>query len=186
VGRIFGEWRRAGYIRTGRSSTVILRPEALEQIIRWLARFQGPRASNYRCRTMSCMTSDTLSNVYATKAIENLESAGSELVNRRYNASANRAYYACFQAAIVALLEAGVSPRSGRGWGHDFVQAQFAGSLIGRRKRYSATLRTTLPRLAELREKSDYGHTVVSQAQAARAFAQAEAFVQAVLGGSGR
>jgi CRP-like cAMP-binding protein len=34
VGRIFGEWRRAGYIRTGRSSTVILRPEALEQIIR--------------------------------------------------------------------------------------------------------------------------------------------------------
>jgi CRP-like cAMP-binding protein len=34
VGRIFGEWRRAGYIRTGRSSTVILRPEALDQIIR--------------------------------------------------------------------------------------------------------------------------------------------------------
>lgn len=34
VGRIFGEWRRAGYIRTGRSSTVILRPDALEQIIR--------------------------------------------------------------------------------------------------------------------------------------------------------
>ncbi|MGD9891358.1 MAG: helix-turn-helix domain-containing protein [Dehalococcoidia bacterium] len=34
VGRIFGEWRRAGYIRTGRSSTVILRPDALEQFIR--------------------------------------------------------------------------------------------------------------------------------------------------------
>jgi CRP/FNR family cyclic AMP-dependent transcriptional regulator len=34
VGRIFGEWRRAGYIRTGRSSTVLLRPDALEQIIR--------------------------------------------------------------------------------------------------------------------------------------------------------
>ena len=34
VGRIFGEWRRAGYIRTGRSSTVILRPDALESIAR--------------------------------------------------------------------------------------------------------------------------------------------------------
>jgi CRP-like cAMP-binding protein len=34
VGRIFGEWRRAGYIRTGRSSTVIMRRDALEQIIR--------------------------------------------------------------------------------------------------------------------------------------------------------
>jgi CRP/FNR family cyclic AMP-dependent transcriptional regulator len=33
VGRIFGEWRRAGYIRTGRSSTVVLRPDALRQII---------------------------------------------------------------------------------------------------------------------------------------------------------
>lgn len=34
VGRIFGEWRRAGYIRTGRRSTVLLRPEALEAIVR--------------------------------------------------------------------------------------------------------------------------------------------------------
>jgi CRP/FNR family cyclic AMP-dependent transcriptional regulator len=34
VGRIFGEWRRAGYIRTGRSSTRLLRPDALEQITR--------------------------------------------------------------------------------------------------------------------------------------------------------
>ena len=32
VGRIFGEWRRAGYIRTGRNSTVLLRPDALEAI----------------------------------------------------------------------------------------------------------------------------------------------------------
>jgi len=34
VGRIFGEWRRADYIRTGRSSAVFLRPGTLEQIIR--------------------------------------------------------------------------------------------------------------------------------------------------------
>ena len=34
VGRIFGEWRRSGYIRTGRNTTVVLRPEALQAIIR--------------------------------------------------------------------------------------------------------------------------------------------------------
>jgi CRP/FNR family transcriptional regulator, cyclic AMP receptor protein len=34
IGRIFGDWRRDGFIRTGRSSTVILRPDALEIIAR--------------------------------------------------------------------------------------------------------------------------------------------------------
>ena len=34
VGRIFGEWRRAGYIRTGRNITVLLQPKALEAITR--------------------------------------------------------------------------------------------------------------------------------------------------------
>jgi uncharacterized protein (UPF0332 family) len=130
------------------------------------------------------VTSDVLTDVYVTKATENLASAASELVNRRYNACANRAYYACFQAAIVALLNEGLAPRGGREWGHDYVQAQFAGNLIGRRKRYPAALRSTLPRLAELREKADYGHTLVSQAQAARALSLAEVFVQNVVEGA--
>lgn len=129
------------------------------------------------------MTTDILIEVFSTKAQENLASAASELVNRRYNACANRVYYATFQAAIVALLRAGISPSGTRGWGHDFVQAQFAGQLIGRRKQYPAELRTTLPLLAELREKADYGHTLVSQTQAARALTRAEAFVQTVLRG---
>jgi CRP/FNR family cyclic AMP-dependent transcriptional regulator len=34
VGRIFGDWRRDGFIKTGRSSTIILRPDALELIAR--------------------------------------------------------------------------------------------------------------------------------------------------------
>jgi CRP/FNR family transcriptional regulator, cyclic AMP receptor protein len=34
VGRIFGDWRRKGYIRTGRNATTLLRPEALEAIVR--------------------------------------------------------------------------------------------------------------------------------------------------------
>ena len=52
------------------------------------------------------MTTDISLQAFWAKALENIDSAGSELTNRRYNASANRAYYAVFQAAIVALLRA--------------------------------------------------------------------------------
>jgi uncharacterized protein (UPF0332 family) len=71
-----------------------------------------------------------------------------------------RCYYSCFQAAIAALLRSGIRPR-GRDadWGHGFVQAQFAGVLVGRRKQYGATLRDILPRLLELRERADYEAT---------------------------
>src|SRR5205823_6359850 len=41
------------------------------------------------------------------KALESLAGAESELANGRYNNAANRAYYACFQAAIAALQRAG-------------------------------------------------------------------------------
>jgi uncharacterized protein (UPF0332 family) len=42
--------------------------------------------------------------IYLAKASESLLTAESELVNGRYNSCANRCYYACFQAAIAALL----------------------------------------------------------------------------------
>jgi CRP-like cAMP-binding protein len=34
VGRIFGAWRRQGYIATGRRRTVVLNPEALDAVAR--------------------------------------------------------------------------------------------------------------------------------------------------------
>src|SRR5688500_8403250 len=91
---------------------------------------------------------------WATKAQENLDSAASELANGRYNACANRAYYAAFQAAISALLAAGIRPTQAD-WGHDFVQAQFAGQLITRRKQFPSALRDTLPRLFDVRRRAD-------------------------------
>jgi uncharacterized protein (UPF0332 family) len=104
------------------------------------------------------MTTDIAIQTFWAKALENIDSAGSELTNRRYNASANRAYYAVFHAAMVALLREGIKP-PGAQWGHAFVQAQFAGQLVTRRKAYPAALRDTLPRLEELRERADYGLT---------------------------
>ena len=47
---------------------------------------------------------------FLNKAVESLIGAESEFSNRRYNNTANRAYYACFQAAIAALQRAGIRP----------------------------------------------------------------------------
>jgi uncharacterized protein (UPF0332 family) len=133
------------------------------------------------------MTTNIDMQVLLEKAAENLASAISEHANRRYNACANRAYYACFQAGIVALMRAGIGPTTRQAeWGHGFVQAQFAGELIGRRKQYPAALRDALPRLLELRERADYETTHVSQIQAARALTRAREFIAAVLPGGDR
>jgi uncharacterized protein (UPF0332 family) len=67
---------------------------------------------------------DQLSEMLLAKADESLAGAISEYVNGRYNNCANRAYYACFQAAVAALAPAGVDrPHQAEQWGHDFVQA---------------------------------------------------------------
>ncbi len=59
--------------------------------------------------------------------------------NGRYINCANRCYYACFQAAITALIRSGIQP-GGPQWSHTFVPAQFNGQLINRRKLYSSAL----------------------------------------------
>lgn len=70
--------------------------------------------------------------VYLAKASESLTTPESELVQGRYNSCANRCYYACFQAAVVALLRDGIRAKGGR-WSHTYVQSQFAGhsSTVG-------------------------------------------------------
>ena len=128
------------------------------------------------------MASDIAIQIFWEKALENLDSAASELTNRRYNASANRSYYAVFQAAIVALMREGVRP-PGPQWSHAFVQARFAGQLVTKRKAYPSVLRDTLPRLEELRVHADYETIHVSQTQAQRALRRAREFIDAIARG---
>jgi uncharacterized protein (UPF0332 family) len=116
---------------------------------------------------------------YLAKAEESLAGSESEHANKRYQNCANRAYYACYQAAVSALLREGIRP-SGERWGHDTVQAQFAGELVNRRKRYPADLRDTLDRLIPVRQMADYGLDLVSEIQAARALRRARSFVAAI------
>jgi len=55
---------------------------------------------------------------FLAKAQESVAGAESEFAAERYNNCANRCYYACFQAAIHALLKAGIQPQGKRGqWG---------------------------------------------------------------------
>ncbi len=116
--------------------------------------------------------------IYLAKATESLQTAESEFVNGRYNSCANRCYYACFQAAITALLNEGIHP-SGQ-WNHQFVQAQFVGVLINKRKRYESALRRVLADNQSLRDKADYRPEFVTATQASRALRRTRQFVSAI------
>lgn len=120
-------------------------------------------------------------DLYLIKAVASLAGAESEYANGRYDNCANRCYYAVFQAAIAALLDAGVTARRGsRTWDHGFVQAEFIGRLINRQKTYPARLRQALSQNRELRDRADYETQPVSEIQARRALQRSREFVNAV------
>lgn len=130
--------------------------------------------------------SEPVIDVYLYKSRASLEGAASDFANGRYDNCANRAYYACFQAAIAALLSEGIGTTGqAEQWGHDYVQARFAGDLINRRKRYPSTLRETLIRGLQLRQTADYKTQRVSDVRASRGLARAHEFVEAVLAAGG-
>jgi uncharacterized protein (UPF0332 family) len=122
-----------------------------------------------------------LDRVFLEKAEENLAAAQSEFVNGRYNSSASRSYYACFQAAIYALIQAGIrSTSTQREWSHEFVQAQFNGVLVNRRRLYSAAVRGLLNQNYMLRLVADYSTDHVTAVRAGRGVGRTERFVEAI------
>lgn len=125
------------------------------------------------------MGDDWNAELYSQKANESLVGAESELASERYNNAANRAYYAAFQAAIAALLTEGIHARDGR-WAHTFVQSEFVGKLINRRRRYSPELRETLSQLLRLRHNADYRGAPTRKADAAQAIRRSREFVEAI------
>ncbi len=132
------------------------------------------------------MVQNNVAQIFLAKAQEALAGVESEYSNARYNNCANlleAGYYACFQAAISALIQAGVQPR-GTQWGHEFVQAEFAGQLINRRRLYPSNLRDVLSRLLLLRQQADYESAHVTQTRALRAVRRARALVEAVQRGA--
>lgn len=116
---------------------------------------------------------------YLAKAGESLRGAERAFTEARYNNCANRAYYACFQAAIAALQRANITPPGGV-WSHAFVPAQFEGMLIYRRKLYPTTLRGVLEHAYDLRVKADYAERFVTRAEAARLVRRTRLFMETI------
>ena len=122
---------------------------------------------------------------FRAKALESLASAERDFEEGRYNSCANRCYYACFQAAVAALISEGIRPPAASGrWEHGFVQAQFVGVLIERRKMYPGTLRRVLGDTIDARVVADYQPEGVSSRRASRLVRAVRNFVATV--GEGR
>ena len=117
-----------------------------------------------------------------SKASERLIGARAELSTGRYSNSANRSYYATFQAAIHAVLAEGIKQPGGSDvWNHGWVQGQFNGHLISRRHLYASDLRGVMNENYNVRVQADYSSKVVPEIVAVRALRRAERFVRAVI-----
>jgi uncharacterized protein (UPF0332 family) len=65
-------------------------------------------------------------------------------------------------------------------WGHDYVQAQFSGLLIHRRKLYPAHLNDVLNKNRDVRTSADYKPLSVTEKETKRAIERARLFVESV------
>ncbi len=114
---------------------------------------------------------------FLAKARENLKAAEVLFENHLYNASANRAYYAAFHAAIAALADVGITMDQ---ISHEAVQSNFVVELTQRRKIYPSHLRSYLVDLQSVRDDADYKLKAVSQKVAFRQFRKAKELVERV------
>jgi uncharacterized protein (UPF0332 family) len=121
------------------------------------------------------------SATYVIKAQQALAGAELEFANALYNNTVNRAYYACYQAAVAALRAEGFTAPIANYWSHDHVQIEFPARLIDERQRYSRSLRTTLKAVFDERLKADYEPELISADSAAEALRRAREFVGQIL-----
>ena len=122
---------------------------------------------------------------YLRKARESLASAKADALAERYNSAANRGYYACFQAAVAALLHWNIRGMT-TNWEHRFVAEEFADKLVRRRKLFAHGEARVLNDFFAARIVGDYRERDISRFDADGAVALAERFVAAVGGKMGR
>jgi uncharacterized protein (UPF0332 family) len=100
------------------------------------------------------------SEVFMDKSKENLEIAIMAYDLCKYNASANRAYYAAFQASIALLAENGYRIEKPE---HRNIQSEFVREFIHRRKLFPAKFKSYLLELQDIRNRADYSVVDVSR-----------------------
>ena len=117
--------------------------------------------------------------IWMDKANENLTAAQLCCDQGLFNACANRLYYAMFHAGIAALLKNSVSlpPKN---IGHGWVQSNFSGQLIHRRKVFSAKFRPYLSDSYWIRVTADYEASSIGKKLASTELKKAKEFVNAI------
>ncbi len=118
-----------------------------------------------------------MKNEFLAKAKENISAAELLFDNELYNASANRAYYAAFHAAMAALAAIGVETEA---ISHPAVQSKFHAELIHRRKIYPSRLKSYLRVLQDERNTADYKQDSVSKKVASSQLKKAKDFVETI------
>lgn len=113
------------------------------------------------------------------KAKESLQAAELCYTNKLYNSTANRAYYAMFQAAVVALEVGGVKAVEAH-WSHKRVQSTFVSEFIRKRKVYPRSLAQMLSKGLEIRNDADYVARNISKPRANKILRWARDFVEQV------
>lgn len=94
---------------------------------------------------------------------------------KRYEAAANRAYYACFYAAIAVLKTFGIEhPKHP----HDWVQAQFSSEIIHRRRIFPKSFAAMLPNIQTVRHFADYREDPIPNSVVAKQLREAQSFLR--------
>ena len=116
--------------------------------------------------------------IFLTKAKRNLQAAQLLFDHQMYDESANRAYYAAFQAALAALSNLGMPVE---GMSHEAAQAAFNTELIRKRKVYPGNFRSYLYELQTIRLDADYKLVFVSKKVASKQIKKAQEFVDRIV-----
>jgi uncharacterized protein (UPF0332 family) len=114
------------------------------------------------------------------KAKENLLDAEEAYLGKRYNACVNRAYYSIFQSALAVLMYEKYLPTREENYRHDFVQAEFIGKLIKKKKVFRQELGGYFNYVLVMRQVADYRFTMISEGVANRCLHHAREFVKSI------
>jgi len=114
---------------------------------------------------------------FLNKAKENLKIAQLSLEHECYNACANRAYYAAFQAAVAALADKGIKSEKNE---HAWVQSEFCLRLIKRQKVYPAKCKAYLLDMQFIRNIADYSEENIGKKVAAEQLSQAAELIRMI------
>ncbi len=116
--------------------------------------------------------------IFKEKSLENLAVAEWTFENGHYNACANRAYYAMFQAALAALASVGIMPKT-EIVEHRWVQGTFARELTSRRKMFPG-MGSYLNDVRLVRDIADYRPEKVNQRRASQVLRVARTMVESI------